>query len=176
MEAETIKRHTEALPETKDLLLKRLATIFTLPNVQKVTVDNKEIEVLRQCRESEPVIPGDVADSVVDLADLIKRINKDSHPFDPEEHPYYVLEQAMRRITSKHLSVTHIVAPDGGWLAAWLGVDFDFRAGDKCFGMTVVYTNAELMSGKVVLLGSSNPAAPLVDVSYGVIIEMGIDT
>lgn len=176
MEAETIKRHVEALPESKDLLLKRLATIVSLPNVQKVTIDTKEVEVLRQCRESEPVIPGDVPDSVVDVADLIKRIEKDSHPFDPEEHPYFVLEMSMRRISAKRLSVTHIVAPSGDWLAAWLGLDVDFRPGDKCFGLTVVYTDAELMSGKVLLLGSSNPAAPLADVSYGVIIEMGIDT
>lgn len=176
METETIKRHTEALPETRDQLLKRMALIFSLPNVQKVTVDNKEIEVLRQCRESEPVIPGSIPDSVVDVADLLKRIEKVDHPFDPEEHPYYVLEQAMRDITSRKLSVTHAVAPSGDWLAAWLGVNFEIRPGDRVFGMTVAYTEAELMSGKVVLLGSSNPAAPLSDVSYGVIIEMGVDT
>lgn len=176
MEPESIKRYAEALPDTKDQLLKRLATIFSLPNVQKVTVDMKEIEVYRQCRESEPVIPGDVADDVIDVGDLVRHIEKVEHPFDPDEHPYFVLEQVTRMITAKKLSVTHIAAPSGEWLGAWLGVEYEIRPGDKIFGLTVVFTDAALMSGKVVLLGSSNPAAPLADVSYGVIVEMGIDT
>lgn len=175
MLSQEIKTHVEALPTSEDQLIGRVKRIVSLPGVQRITISGSSIEVIRACMEGEAVIPADIPDEVVDVMDLVNRVPKDDEPYDPETHPYLTLYSATDRISKKNLSVTHIIAPEGEWLAAWLGLDTNIVGGSKVFGIRVVYTDNQLMEGKVVVLGSPNPSGILSDASYGVIIDMGID-
>jgi hypothetical protein len=150
-----------------------LKKVLALPYVQRVEVTTAEIRVTRQVRDGEPVVPEDlVVEAAVDVGALVKRIQPEQYPFRPDEHPYFCLEGATRTITERKLFVTHILAPEGEWLSAWMGLDYVPVQGARVLGMKIVYSDSDLLDGRIVLLGSASSAGLLADTLHGVVIDL----
>jgi hypothetical protein len=169
---QSIRAHTEPLPGSIDEVVAFLKRVLVLPNVQKVEVTSTQISVMRQVREGEPVVPVELLEDNVDVSALLKRLQPEQYPFDPEEHPYFCLEGACRTITNKKLFVTHILAPEGEWLSGWLGLSYVPSNRSRVLGMQVVYANHELLEGRIVLLGSTSSSCTLADVVHGIVVDI----
>jgi len=150
-----------------------LKKVLVLPSVQKVEVTPSQISVFREVREGEAVVPGgDVAEVEVDIGDLIRSIELVNHEFIPGEHPYISLERAARTLTEEDMFVTHILAPEGEWLSAWLSLDYVPPQEGRVLGMKVMYSTSDMLDGRVLLLGSPSSAGLLVDTTNGIVIDM----
>ena len=172
---QSIRSHSEPLPQTLDEVMAYLTMVLSLPNVRKVEVTPERIQILRQVREGEAVVPSDMAiEGPADVPTLMRTVDMDQYPFDPQEHPYWCLEGAMRKITDRHMFVTHILAPQGEWLSAWLDLSYIPAQGSRLLGVKVIYSDSDLLDGKVVLLGSINSAGLMTDVINGIVIDLNL--
>lgn len=172
---QVIKTHEEPLPASMDEVVNFFKKALTLQNVQKIVVTPKQFSVTRQVREGEPVLPEElVSETAIDVGALLRSVESEHYTFDPEEHPYMCLVGACKRITDNNLYVSHILALEGEWLSAWLGLDYQPSGGSRVLGMKVVYADDEMLEGKVIVLGSPVSAGLLLDATHGVIVDMNL--
>lgn len=170
---QSVRKHEEPLPSTFDGVISYLKKVLILPSVQKVEVTPSHITIFREVREGEVVVPSaDVEEIEVAIGDLIKNLSLANYKYTPGEHPYVCLERGVRILTNSDLFVTHILAPEGEWLSAWLDLDCVPEQGGRVFGMKVAYSPSDMLEGRVLLLGSPSSAGLLVDATQGLIIDM----
>lgn len=161
-------------PEELVLLFKRL---IELPGIQRVEVTPQNIIVQRLISDNEQVIPdaGEGESTEIDIGFLLTSISKNEAlielPFEPDRHPYHALLSATAHIHDKKLRPCFLIAPEGEWLGAYLGLP-EGAVPESCFGMRVVYTRDEAFEDKLLVLGG--PSNLLTDVSIGVAINLGV--
>ena len=173
-EARRLRMHVQPLPRTIEEIVALFKRVVELPHTHEIKLTPAEFSVQRMVADGESVVPSsedEVAE--IDPADLLTALEKSDAlhqlKFDPERHPYQALEFATRMITSFRLRPSHIVAPSGEWLSAFL--DLTDPRPERVFGMQVVYTDKAIFEDKILVVGG--PTTMLIDASVGVIINMG---
>jgi hypothetical protein len=172
-----LRSDTRTLPRSPEELVALFKRLIELPGIQKVEVTPQNITVQRLISDQEQVIPevGEGEAAEVDPIFLPTAISKNEAlvelSFDPERHPYHALLGATDMIHEKKLRPSFIVAPEGEWLGAYLGLP-EGTVPESCFGMRVIYTRDDAFEDKLLVLGGLSNL--LTDVSIGVAINLGV--
>lgn len=172
-----LRSDVRALPRSPEELVGLFKRLIELPGIQKVEVTPQNITVQRLISDQEAVIPeaGEGEAAEVDVSFLLTSITKTEMlvelPFDPERHPYHALLGATAHIHEKKFRPSFLVAPEGEWLGAYLGLP-EGTVPESCFGMRVIYTRDDAFEDKLLVLGG--PTNLLTDVSIGVAINLGV--
>lgn len=160
-------------PDRMSNILLYVRRALTQPAVQKVEITPKGIEVVREMDSpDDPVVP--VGVDSVDMAFLLDHVEMTPYPFNPEEHPMYVLYGAMREIHKTRRKVHTIVAPGWPMFAAWLGVEADKEPPTDIFGAKVAFVPSTITNDRVVILGAPHISLFLSDVDMAVAVDLGV--
>lgn len=169
-----LRSDTRPLPRSADELVALFKRVIELPGIQKIEISQTQFVVARMVGDGELVVPDPGEQVEVDAGFVLQRITEQDGlvelAFDPTRHPYLSLLEATAMVNGQRLRPTHLIAPEGEWLAAFLGLPEDATP-ESCFGMKVLYTKSESFENKILVLGG--PTNLLTDVSYGVAIDMG---
>jgi hypothetical protein len=176
--AETERRlrtDQRVLPRTPEELVDLFKRTIDLPGLQKIEVTPTQFVVQRMVSDGEAVIPSGEESSAVDPTFLLTTLQKGNAlhvlPFAPDRHPHMSLLEATDYVTGLRLRPTFLIAPEGEWLGAFLGLD-EKAVPSSCFGMKVIYTRDESFADKILVLGG--PTTLLTDVACGVVIDIGV--
>lgn len=166
-----LKTHAEALPSGPDQLLALFKTAIQLAGVIEIRVTPEDgFVVQRNCAEDEAVWPLE-AGPVVDADFILNKLELDEVPFRAEAHPLQNIAAAVRMVTDRDLLPTFFLAPEGGWVAAYMDLPEDPPPA-HVLGMKVATFIGDTYQEKFVVVGG--PTSYLADACYGVIIDMGI--
>lgn len=169
-----LRSEARSLPRSADELVALFRRVIELPRLQVIEVTGDKFTVSRLVAEGEAVIPEEHDVVEVDADFVIRKVQEASGlvelPFEPQRHPHMALLEATEMVVKQRLRPTFLIAPEGEWLSAFLGLP-EGAIPESCFGMRVIYTENELFENKVLVLGGTTNL--LTDVSYGVVIDMG---
>lgn len=166
------KTHTQPLPRSKEALIDLLKRALELSEVEEIRVTPSEFHIRRSVHEDEEVLPKtDTSKLEIDPDFLLKSLELEELPIETkDDHPYLRLQHACSRIGAKGLSAIALLAPDGEWLSAFLGLD-ESRP-ERVLGLRAVYTVSPSYEEKIVVIGASSNF--LIDARVGVIIDLGV--
>lgn len=163
------KTQTEPLPRSVEDLVAFFKSVIVLPCLEEIRVTPKSVSVRRLVEEGEPVLPRR-SEERPDPPFVLGRLELDHLPFDPEAHPLLSLLDAMGRVTDRNLRPSHLLAPEGPWVAAYVGLPGD-EPPSHLYGMEVLCSSADEFEEKMVVVGTST--GYLEDARFGVVIDMG---
>jgi hypothetical protein len=165
--------HSEPLPNTVERILALFKRAIVVPNVLKIEVTDTEFVVTRDMGDDDaPVLPvGDSTD--IDVEFILKNVadNLDHVDFDPGAHPYTTLVNTTKRLTDAKLVICGLLAPRGGLLADYFGLEEGSEPG-VFIGLRVLYHDLKDYEDKIVVFAGQT--AFFNDSTHALIIDPGV--